>query len=219
MVVNAASSLDGKITTAGRGKVRFTSDRDRRTMDAIRAGCDALLIGAGTLRAEDPPLQIRDPELRRLRVERGKSESLINVVLSATLSLPGKGRFFTTPGIRRIVATVEEAPEEAAHRLSPSAEVLRLGRGRVPIPELLCALAARGIERLLVEGGGSVNAAFFESGHVDEIHLTLAPVIIGGRLSPTLCEGEGFPPPGFPRFELVDSQAVGDELFLHYRRP
>jgi riboflavin-specific deaminase-like protein len=218
VVVNAASSIDGKITTSARGKTRFTSDADRRAMDAVRAGCDALLIGAGTLRAEDPPLQVKDPALRRRRLEDGRPETLVNVLLSATLRVPVEGRFFTAPGIRRIVATVEEAPDDVVRRLGESSEVLKLGRGRVGIPALLGALASRGIGRLLVEGGGEVNAAFLEADCVDEIFLTIAPVVIGGRDSPTACEGEGFAPEEFRRFELVDSRTEAGDVFLHYKR-
>src|SRR5437867_687572 len=109
-------SLDGKIATAARGKFRFTSDRDRALMDELRAASDAVLIGAGTLRAEDPPLQVKNTKPRDARVLAGRKERLVNVVLSSSLNLPLGGRFFTTPGVKRIVATVEEAREELVAR-------------------------------------------------------------------------------------------------------
>src|SRR5262245_53529869 len=194
VVLNDAISLDGKLSTAARGKVRFTSDADRRLMDELRAKSDAVLIGAGTLRAEDPPLQVKSPELRARRVAEGRPEALLNVVLSASLSLNPGARFFSTPGIPRIVVTVEEAREDLAARLAPAAEIWRVGRGRVDVAALLDRLAERGVSRLLVEGGGKVNASFFEAGLVDEIRLTLAPVVIGGGEAPTLSDGEGFLP-------------------------
>src|SRR5262245_14938785 len=138
-------SLDGKISSASRGRFRFTSDADRRLMDELRADSDAVLIGGGTLRAEDPPLQVRDPALREARRRHGLEITIGNVVLSSSLNLPFGGRFFSTPGVRRIVATVEDAREDLAERIRSHAELLRLGRGRVPIPALLEALGERGI--------------------------------------------------------------------------
>lgn len=217
VIINAAASIDGKISTAGRGKVRFTSDRDRRLMDELRAWSDAVLIGAGTLRAEDPPLQVRDPELLAARAREGRPGKLTNIVLSASLNVPPLCRFFADPGIPRIVATVAEARDDLAARLGERAEVIRLGSGRVPIRPLCERLAGFGIGRLLVEGGGEVNAAFLSDRCVDEIYLTIAPVIIGGRASPTPVDGEGFAKGEFPSFELADCRHEDGEVFLHYR--
>jgi riboflavin-specific deaminase-like protein len=216
--INAGASLDGKISTAARGMVHFTSERDRRLMDELRAAHDAILIGGGTLRAEDPPLQVRDPELRAARVAAGRDELLTNIVLSASLNLPVSGRFFSAPGVSRIVATVEEARAGLVSRLAHRAEMIRVGRGKVDVPALLGALHERGIERLLVEGGGEVNAAFLEVDCVDEFYLTVAPLVIGGRSSPTPVCGEGFLPSAFPRFELLECRTESGEVFLHYRR-
>src|SRR5262245_46276714 len=127
VTLNYAMSLDGKIATAARGRFRFTSELDRRLMDELRARSDAVLVGAGTLRAEDPPLQVRDPALREARRRQGLEAGLVNIVLSASLNLPLTGRFFTSPGVRRIVATVEEARGELIARISGQAEVIRLG--------------------------------------------------------------------------------------------
>src|SRR5262245_7625276 len=94
VLFNAAVSLDGKLAPASRRKVRLGSDRDRARMDRLRAGSDAILIGAGTLRAEDPPLQVRSEALRRLRQRQGRPEHLQEIVVSASLELPVEGRFF-----------------------------------------------------------------------------------------------------------------------------
>lgn len=216
--LNFASTIDGKISTAAREKVRFTSRSDRRHMEEIRAACDAVLIGAGTLRAEDPPLHVRAPDLRERRRREGRDPSPINVVLSCSLELPVGGRFFGAPGVRRIIATVEEAPEDKARRLAEVAEILRVGHGRVAVSELLKKLAERGVARLLVEGGGETNALFLEEDCVDEIHVTLAPVVIGGRDAPSPVEGSGFANGRFPAFELAGCRVESNEVFLHYRR-
>src|SRR6185369_12376524 len=91
----------------------------------------------------------------------------------------------------RIVATVEEAPPERVEALARRAEVWRVGRGSVNLWELLRRLRARGVERLLVEGGGETNWGFVRDDLVDELHVTLAPALLGGREAPTLLEGDG----------------------------
>ena len=209
--VNMAMTADGKITSAAREYAAFTSRHDKRRMDRLRAEADAVLIGAGTLRADDPPLSIRDPEMRALRA------SLRTVVVSARLDLPFGGRFFRDgdPALR-IVATVDDAPEDRVQKLVGRAQVWRLGHGRVDVPLLLQRLKDAGVERLLVEGGGETNWAFFEADAIDELHVTLAPSLLGGRDAPTLLEGKGRRLADRRNLRLLSCERVGEELYLHW---
>ncbi len=100
VLINAAVSLDGKLAPSSRRKVRLGSDRDRARMDRLRAGSDAILIGAGTLRAEDPPLQVKSQALRRGRARRGLPEELLEIVVSGSLELPWRGGSSGTPAPR-----------------------------------------------------------------------------------------------------------------------
>jgi 2,5-diamino-6-(ribosylamino)-4(3H)-pyrimidinone 5'-phosphate reductase len=215
--MNMAMTADGKITSARREYPTFTSDHDRKTMDRIRAEADALLLGAGTLRADDPPLHIRHPEMRTYRRSLGKPEALMHAVVSAALDLDPKSRFFSGESAGRIVATVEEAPAGRAAAFEPAAEVWRVGRGRVDLPELLRRLKARGIERLLVEGGGELNWGFVRQDLLDELFVTVAPALLGGREAPTLLEGEGLSMDARRRLELVELRREGDEIYCRYR--
>jgi len=215
--VNMAMTADGKITSAAREYAAFTSRHDKRTMDRLRAEADAVLIGAGTLRADDPPLSIRDPEMRALRERLGKPPELRTIVVSARLDLPFEGRFFRGGDPAwRVVATVEDAPEERVRALAGRAEVWRLGRGRVDVPRLLRRLGEAGVERLLVEGGGETNWAFFEADAIDELYVTLAPCLLGGRDAPTLLEGAGTPLAGRRSLRLLSCERVGEELYLRW---
>src|SRR5262245_64299358 len=110
VLFNAAVSLDGKLAPASRRKIRLGSDRDRARMDLLRAGSDAILIGAGTLRAEDPPLQVRTPAGYRLRMREGRSGPLIEILLSRSLRIPASSRFFRDDGIPRILVAPSRAP-------------------------------------------------------------------------------------------------------------
>lgn len=215
--VNMAATADGKITSAAREEPRFASRLDRKTMDRLRAEADAVLIGAGTLRSDDPPLSVREPEMKAYRRALGKPDALVNVLVTASASVDPDARFFRDPAAAaRIVATVEEAPADRLARLGDVAEVWRLGRGAVDLRALLARLAGRGVERLLVEGGGELNWGFFRDDLVDELYLTIVPAVLGGRDAPTPCEGTGFAMADQRRLRLVSSEAIDGEIFCRY---
>jgi 2,5-diamino-6-(ribosylamino)-4(3H)-pyrimidinone 5'-phosphate reductase len=215
--INMAMTADGKITSARREEPGFTSRRDKRTMDRLRAEADAVLVGAGTLRADDPALEVRDAEMKAHRRSLGKPDRLVNVLVTKSAAIEPTSRFFGG-GARsdRIVATVEDAPKDRVARLASVAEVWALGRGTVDLRELLLRLKARGIERLLVEGGGELNWGFVRDELFDELYVTLAPALLGGRDAPTLCEGEGFDMAGRRRLRLVSADVIDDEIFCRY---
>ncbi len=216
--INMAMTADGKITSAAREYPRFTSDVDRRTMDRLRAEADAVLIGAGTLRADDPAMHVRDPGMQAYRRSLGKPDALPNVVVTASADLDPASAFFRdgTPGTR-LVATVEDAPRDRIERIAANAEVWRVGTGRVDLERLLDRLRAeRAVERLLVEGGGELNWQFLARDLVDELYVTIAPALLGGRDAPTLLAGEGFAMAEHVRLRLVDVTREQDELFCRY---
>jgi 2,5-diamino-6-hydroxy-4-(5-phosphoribosylamino)pyrimidine 1'-reductase len=215
--LNMAMTADGKITSAAREYPSFTSADDQRNMDRLRAQADAILIGAGTLRADDPPLHVRDEGMADYRRSLGKEAPLLAVLVTASADVdPASGFFTRDAGAERIVATVETAPADRVGPLAGLAEVWRVGHDTVDLPRLLERLAARGIERLLVEGGGELNWHFIARGLVDEVHLTVSPALLGGREAPTWLEGAGLPMAEHRRLRLLDVKRVGDELFLRY---
>ncbi len=215
--VNMAMTADGKITSSRREYPKFTSDTDRRTMDRLRAEADAILVGAGTLRADDPPLHVRDPEMRAYRRSLGKPDALLHVLVTASVSVDPDSRFFSEgPASGRIVATVEDAPLDRIAAIEGRAEIWRVGRGSVDLPKLLGRLRARGVERLLVEGGGELNWGFVRDDLVDEIFVTVAPALLGGRDAPTPCEGEGLAMASQTRLRLLSAEVIGDEVFTRW---
>ena len=215
--INMAMTADGKITSARREEPGFTSRLDKKTMDRLRAEADAVLVGAGTLRADDPALEVRDPEMKAHRRSLGKPDGLVNVLVTRSAGIDPASRFFGGGAKSdRIVATVEVAPAEQVARLSSVAEVWTVGKESVDFRELLSRLAARGIERLLVEGGGELNWGFVRDNLFDELYITLAPALLGGRDAPTPCEGDGFTMAEQRRLRLVSADVVDNEIFCRY---
>lgn len=217
--INMASTVDGKITSAEREYPRFTSAADRVEMDRLRAMADALLVGAGTLRADNPSLAVRTPEMRLHRCALGKPEGLTRVVVTAGGRLDPAGRFFDLddgPG-ERIVATTRALPVDARATLSAHAAIWECGDDRVDLRSLLQRLHAHGVRRLLCEGGAQLNWSLVEADLVDELHLTVAPSLLGGSDAPTIVEGTGFTMKRQRRLRLVDVRRVGDELYCRYR--
>ena len=217
VTMNMAMTADGKITSARREEPRFTSRLDKRTMDKYRAEADAVLVGAGTVRADDPPLHVRDPEMQAYRASLGKPPGLLNVLVTASARIDPAGRFFTgAEATGRIVATVERASTSRREALARVAEVWVLGEERVDLRELLRRLKERGVDRLLVEGGGDLNWGFIRDDLLDELYVTLAPALLGGSDAPTICDGEGLAMAERRKLTLLHAEIVDGEIFCRY---
>jgi riboflavin-specific deaminase-like protein len=217
VIVNMAVSVDGRITTRKRERFPLGSEHDRRLMDELRARADAVIVGAGTVRHDGYPIRLRYADLRAGREARGQAAHPVNVVLSRALDLPHRSRFFTDASTRKIVFTTDLAPAARVKRFQTVAEVVAVKGRSLPPARVLAELRARGLARVLLEGGGEVHFAFAKAGLVAELHVTLTPRLIGGDLAPSLLDGEGFLWKDHPRLTLVALRRVGDEVFLHYR--
>lgn len=218
VVLVAASSLDGKLSTVDRRPVTWTSRADRARLFSRRDAADAILVGGATVRAEDPPL-LPTPERRAARQAAGKAPDPLRVVVSRTLDLPLGRALRPAPGADVLAWVPPDAsPAGVAALTAAGVAVWRLGEvaGETDLRLGLERLwAERGVRELELEGGGDLNAAFFAADLVDEVHLTLCPVVLGGAGAPTLVDGPGLDAGWFARrARLVESRAVGDELFV-----
>lgn len=217
---NFAVSLDGQIATAARDPVRFGSAEDRREMARLRAWADAVLVGAATLRADDATLGLFDARLRAARRRAGRAEEPLRCVATRSGALSEDLRFFRHASERPpIVFAPRSAARLLARRLGSRAEVIAPPGGSVTPRSIVAALAKRhGVAALLIEGGGELHFDFLRSGLVNEIRVTLAPVLLGGEDgAPRLVDGEGFPADAVPRLELVSLRRGKTETFLAYR--
>ncbi len=183
-----AMSLDGKIATVTGASRWVTGEAGRRHAHVLRAACDAIMAGAGTVTIDNPQLTARDAD--GVPLERQP----LRVVVDSTGRTPVTSQVFHGPG-KAIVATAGVGQQtEDAYRAA-SADVLHLpgADGRVDLRGLMCSLVERGVNTVLVEGGGVLLASLFDAGLVSKVEAIVAPKIIGGESARTPVEGAGFP--------------------------
>lgn len=211
-----AMSADGKVSTAGRESFSLGSPWDRYLMDVLRARADAVVIGARTLSLDGWAIRVRHPAVRKRRLKQQRSPHPLNVVVSTALELPVEAEFFSCPETEKLVITTRRATTARLRKFRRIADVIVLPVGRIRPRDIVAVLSDRGVRRILVEGGGTLNFSFLREGLVDEIFLTVTPVIVGGRAAPTPVDGRGFLKDSLVRLKLVSSRRRGDEVFLKY---
>jgi len=214
VIVNMAMTVDGKVTIGGVAR-GIGSRTDRRMMRVLRSNVDALLVGAGTLRAEpvDPRL---DADLAHRRLERGEPAHPFAVTVSRSLKLKPEHRFFVNGPDRSVVFTTESAASSGAGYFSGVATVVPMGTADVDLAEALRELRERwGVRRVLCEGGPSLNQQLLSLGLLDELFLTIAPTLVGGSGTGPF-SAEHVVEPG-ANLDLVSLFEADGELFTHYR--
>jgi riboflavin-specific deaminase-like protein len=213
-------SADGKIANDSRTIHTFGSPRDLRHLYELRSMADAVLSGARTIEDTGATLGNGGERYRRARLRRGLSEFPIRVVVSGNATISPEVPLWKLRFSPILLLLHSKAAASRARRLRALADSVHVSDGAsIDIDAVLRWLwREHGVRRLLVEGGAEVNAAFFRARVVDELHLTLCPLLIGGRSAPTLAEGEGLDLSEAVGFERTGCRKVGQELFLTYSR-
>jgi riboflavin-specific deaminase-like protein len=181
-LLSCATSADGYLDDASPRRLILSGPADLDRVDEVRAGCDAILVGAGTIRTDNPRLLIRDPRRRARRVARGLPENPFRVTLTATGDLDPEARFFA-PGAERLVYCATPALARARARLGDRAVLIDAG-DPLSLQTLMNDLAERNVVRLLVEGGALILAEFLDL--ASELHLVTAPFFVADPAAPRL---------------------------------
>jgi len=206
-------SADGKISTVARKQVRISGEDDLRRVDALKADVDAVMVGVGTVLADDPKLTIKSIALKRTRVDQGRTESPLRVVVDSSARTPPTAAVL---GSNALIATSRQAPRHRVEELETRAEILVVGERKVDLAALLGRLKDRGVGSLLVEGGATLNFALLSLGLVDEIYTYVGNIIIGGSAAPTLVDGEGLTN-DFVKLNLQEVRQIGDGVLIKWR--
>jgi len=205
VTLKAAVTLDGRIATRTGDARWVTGEAARRWVHRLRDRVDAVLVGAGTARADDPLLTTRLPG--------GRGHDPVRVVLDTDLALP---RRLALLNPRSPAPTLVAHASSRVRRVAPGVELLRCkrGKGGVDLRDLLEKLAARGITHLLVEGGARVHARFLEEGLVDRVAVFVAPKLLGADGVPLLASRGPARMEGALRLDEVQVERVGDDVLV-----
>ncbi len=201
IIVNCAMTADGKITSIARRQVRISSPEDMERVKALRAGSDAILVGVGTVLADDPHLTVKSlPE----------EKNPLRIVLDSQGRTPDDAKVLSG-GEPTLIATAEKCT-----KTWKGAQVLRCGERQVDLHCLMSELERRGIKRLMVEGGGETIWSFFKNDLVDEYRVFVGSLVLGGVDAPTPCEGQGFLEGNAIRLRLTSMTTLGEGAVLCY---
>jgi 2,5-diamino-6-(ribosylamino)-4(3H)-pyrimidinone 5'-phosphate reductase len=217
--LNLAMTADGKIASANRVVTSFGSRRDLEELYRLRATADAVMSGARTVDGESVDLGPGPPRFRRERQRRGLAEFNLRVIVSGLGSVDPKARIFQRRFSPILVLTSSRVSVRRLRVLRGLADdVCVSGREELDFVQALCWLRQRWkVKRLLCEGGGELNDALFRASLVRRIHLTVCPLVFGGRSAPSIAEGTGWPALAqATSCRLKSRRRVGDEQFLVY---
>jgi 5-amino-6-(5-phosphoribosylamino)uracil reductase len=214
-VLSCSMSIDGYIDGATESRLLLSNERDFDRVDHVRAGVDAILVGATTIRNDNPRLLVRDAHRRRDRLDRGLPEHPVKVTVTERGRLDPSRRFFADDGSQKLVYAASRVAEAVDDRLGRVSEVIDAG-DPVRMAGLASDLHRRGVRRLMVEGGGAVHTQFLADDLVDELHLVVAPFFVGEPGARRFV-GEGHFPwhPG-RRAVLAETRQIGDVVLLRY---
>ncbi|NJK38383.1 MAG: RibD family protein [Oscillatoriales cyanobacterium RM2_1_1] len=233
-----AMSADGKIADRGRSPARFSSTLDRIHLEQRVAEADGVLFGRGTLDAYGSTLRVTTESLLDQRQQGGKSPQPVQILCSPSGQIDFDSKFFQQPvprwwlttahgawqqGIdpQRLETQNQRLKAEAVHlALEPHFERILMAEtiaGVLDWSTVLQQCFNSGIQRLAVLGGGQLVGSLVELGYIDELWLTICPLILGGSEAPTPVEGKGFLAQVALRLQLLSVNSIDQEVFLHYR--
>jgi 5-amino-6-(5-phosphoribosylamino)uracil reductase len=214
VLLSVAMSVDGCIDDATDTRLILSNDADLDRVDEVRAGCDAILVGAGTIRRDNPALLVRSAARRSARTARGLPASPARVTITGRGDLDPTARFFTAGEGARLIYVPAAEQDRIRGRLDDAlAGIEVIGAGDpLSLGAVLADLARRGVRRLMVEGGGTVLAQFLAEGLADELDLVIAPVFVGDPAAPRIT---GRPGAGH-RMHLAEARLIGDVVLLRY---
>ena len=216
-LLSCAVSADGYLDDAGPDRLLLSNDEDLDRVDAERAAADAILVGANTIRRDDPRLLVRSATRETSRRSRGLPLHPVKVTLTAGGGLSPSAHFFTTGETEKLVYAPAPVVPALRRTLAGPGSVTVVDAGEtVDLAWLLGDLARRGVRRLLVEGGGRILTGFLTAGLADELHLVVAPFFVGDPAAPRFSLPGRYPNGPARPMRLAETRRIGDLVLLDY---
>ncbi len=219
VLINMAMTADGKIASANRTISSFGSQHDHEHLLRLRSRTDAVMAGARTVDLHPINMGPGPEKYRRLRRASGRAEYNLRVIVSGSASIDLNAEIFRHRFSPILAIISAQAPAAKRKKLASRVDDLFLSRGKeIDFPAALRWLREKwSVRDLLCEGGGALNSALLQHGLVDELHVTICPMIFGGRDAPTIADGRGAEAlRDATLLRLKSMRRVGAELFLVY---
>jgi 5-amino-6-(5-phosphoribosylamino)uracil reductase len=214
-ILSCSVSLDGYLDDAAPRRLVLSNEADLERVDALRAESDAIMVGAATIRKDNPRLLVRRDALRQQRRTRGLPDAPMKVTLTERVRLDPCSAFFTAGDSEKLVYCASRSVPLARHRLGRVATVVDGGEP-VTVADLAEDLYGRGVRRLMVEGGGRVHTQFLTAGVADELQLVVAPFFVGDSRACRFVGDGAFPWHSERRAHLAETRQLGDVVLLRY---
>ncbi len=217
VLLSAAVSIDGHLDTRpGEDRLLLSNKEDFERVDSVRASVDAILVGAGTLRADNPRLLVNSAERRASRVAAGQPEYPLKVTITGTGNLDPGWKFWHHGGDKLVLAVGHEATAKARANLGDLATVQSVPTEAV-WPATLDILGDEyAVRRLMVEGGGTVHTQLLEAALADELQLVIAPLLVGQPDAVRMLGPASYPGGPAARLRLLEARQIGDVVLLRY---
>lgn len=214
-LLSCSMSLDGYLDSAADQRLLLSNEADFDRVDEVRADCDAILVGAATIRNDNPRLLVRSERRRRRRLAHGMTTTPVKVTITAGGNLDPRTKFFAEGDCQKIVYCPTDRVASATARLGDLATIVD-GGPAVRMQGVGEDLHARGVRRLMVEGGGAVHTQFLSHGLADELQLVVAPFFVGDSRACRFVGDGRFPWCSENRARLVEARPIGDVVLLRY---
>ncbi len=214
-LLSCCMSIDGYIDDAGEDRLLLSNASDFVRVDEVRASCDAIMVGAATIRADNPRLLVRSRALADARVARGLAPSPVKVTVTDLGKLDPGASFFATGCAEKLVYCTSAFAATLRRSLGMAATVVDAGP-QVSMVAVSEDLHVRGIRRLMVEGGGKVHTQFLADGLADELQLVVAPFFVGDSRAPRLVGDADFPWNPGRHASLAQARPIGNAVLLRY---
>lgn len=216
VIVVAAVTVDGFIGHSLPRRLQLSSQEDLAEIMKLRAQCDAILVGAGTIRKDDSALITKDPELARQREKLGKCKDPIKVTVTRTGNISITSQFIIAGNCEKIVYATKQIDIEIENNLSKVVTVKKFDENNISARQIVEDLTRRNVQHLMVEGGTEILTMFFSENLVDELRLSVAPFFVGDQNAPRLLNSGNFFFDQIQRMKLCKVEQLGDTAVMHY---